>query len=427
MNCDLTRRKFLVGLGASASVLAVGGYTVSFFGGREVAPVTTLAYEPAFAPNGRTLVVIELGGGNDALNMVVPHANNTYYDLRPDIGIRDPLDLDGEIGLHPELAGLAARYAQGDVAVVEGVGYPNPDLSHFTSAATWWAASPGLALQTGWLGRYLDVTGGYQDPLGGITIGPGPSQAMAGATSFAVSIENASGLQPNLPDWIDDRDELIGAWAGFVPVDPATGILNEVHGTITDTLTARDTLNRSLADLPVERGNQLANKMTLAARLILSEAAPRVLYIHGIGDFDTHQNSPNRHGNLMRQLNEGIETLYAALGDQADRVTIMTTSEFGRRPSDNGSGSDHGTAAAQLLIGSGITGGRYGEAPNLRQTDASGNISATTDFRSVFATVLDDWLDVDHQDILGGTHETLGFVGQSPATASASTNDSTTG
>ena len=338
----------------------------------------------------------------------MPTAPTTTYGLRSASAIR--WIWTARSVCTPSWQALRIDTRRVSVAVVEGVGYPSPDLSHFTSSATWWAASPGLALHTGWLGRYLDVTGGYQDPLGGITIGPGPSQAMAGATSFAVAIEDASGLQPNVPDWIDNRDELIGAWAGFVPADPAAGILNEVHGTINNTLSARDTLNRSLADLPVDRGNELAKKMTLAARLILSEASPRVIYIHGIGDFDTHENSPGRHGTLMRQLNEGIETLYAGLGDQSDRVVVMTTSEFGRRAADNGSGSDHGTAAAQLLIGTGIRGGRYGEAPNLKQTDASGNIAATTDFRSVFATVLDDWLDVDHQDILGGTHENLGFV-----------------
>ena len=415
MNCDLTRRKFMVGLGASASVMAVGGYTVSFFGGREVTPTTVATFNPQVIPTGRTLVVIEMGGGNDALNMVVPHATNAYYDLRPEIGIREPIDLDGEIGLHPELTGLAGRYAEGNVAIVEGVGYPRPDLSHFTSQATWWAASPGLELHTGWLGRYLDETGGYQDPLGGITIGPGPSQAMAGATSFAVSIENASGLQPNLPDWIDSRDELLGAWAGFVPVDPTTGILNEVHTTISSTLSARDLLNRSLEGVPAQRTNQLASKMELAARLILSEAAPRVIYIHGIGDFDTHENGTARHGTLMAQLDAGIETLYVALGEEAERVMVLTTSEFGRRPADNGSGSDHGTAGAQLLIGAQVNGGRFGEAPNLKRTDATGNITATTDFRSVFASVLDGWMETDHQDILGGNHETFEFVSKTQA------------
>ncbi len=416
--CDLlSRRRFLIGAGAVSATVVAGGYALQVFARDPAAPVPELVVPTSIAagaPTNRTLVVVELGGGNDGLSMVVPHATDAYHDLRRATAVAEPLDLDGSVGVHPNLTTVADLYGAGQVAVVEGVGYPDSDLSHFVSMATWWTASPGLDLHTGWLGRYLDHAVGYDHPLAGITIGPGPSQAMSGAASFAVAIEDVSGLQPRVPDWMDDPDELMSAWAGMVPTTPAPGLLGEVHRTIAQTTAAREQVNARLGvgDRDRLRGRQMAAQLDLAAQLIVSGVAPQVLYVHGVGDFDTHENQPNRHAALMEDLNAGLATFFERVNaaGKADDVMVLTASEFGRRARDNGSGTDHGTASTHLLIGPSVSGGRYGEAPSLLATDPAGNVTPTVDFRSVYATVLDEWLEADADEILGANFERLGAI-----------------
>ncbi len=163
------------------------------------------------------MVFVELAGGNDGIGTVIPYSDPNYRRLRPTLAIDTPIDLDGSVGLHPNLAKLADRYRAGQVAIIEGIGYPNNDLSHFASLATWWSGTPGQASASGWLGRYLDHTVGFSDPLAGIVIGPGPSPALVGESSFATSISDASGLQPNAPVWITDSTTLPETWAKFAP------------------------------------------------------------------------------------------------------------------------------------------------------------------------------------------------------------------
>ncbi|MDH3305995.1 MAG: DUF1501 domain-containing protein [Acidimicrobiia bacterium] len=417
----ISRRRFLTGLGAAAATATVGRYAVTVFtreplpGMTTTVPVATptaSTARAAGAPTNRTLVVVELGGGNDGLSMVVPHATDAYYDLRRQTAIVDPIDLDGFIGLHPNLSYLAESFRQGDLAIVEGVGYPDSDLSHFVSMATWWTASPGFDIHTGWLGRYLDATVGFDHPLAGITIGPGPSQAMAGAASFAVSIEDMSGLQPALPDWMDGADELLSSWAGMVPATVTDDLLGEAHRVIGQTQSARLNLNGRLAGQASGGRPRLADQFGLAAELITSGTPPQVLYVHGIGDFDTHENQTRRHGDMMADLDGAIGAFFGSLeaAGAADDVLVLTASEFGRRARDNGSGTDHGTASTHLLIGPAVSGGRYGEMPSLVRNDTAGNMTPTVDFRSVYASVLAEWLEVDPVEILGTGFEQLGMI-----------------
>ena len=193
----VSRRQFLTGLGAVTTTV-VGGLAFDVWG-RALPAVASTANGSA-KPQG-TLVIVELGGGNDGLNTVVPHGDPTYRALRPTLGITDAIDLDGEIGLHPKLARLAARYSAGQVAIIEGIGYPEPDLSHFASMAYWWSGEPHGPSSSGWIGRYLDTAVGFDDPLAGLAIGPGPHGALVGDRSFSASLVNASGLQPRLPAW----------------------------------------------------------------------------------------------------------------------------------------------------------------------------------------------------------------------------------
>jgi uncharacterized protein (DUF1501 family) len=266
----------------------------------------------------------------------------------------------------------------------------------------------------GWLGRYLDATVGYDDPLAAVGIGPVPSPALLGSRSFATSIADASGLQPQLPSWVDTPDELIAAWSRFAPadVDPTTA-MGAIEQAIRSTARARRDLAGTLRPEPAsddaEDGKGYGQEqsataaLTLAAQLVVTEHAPRVIYVNGLGDYDTHQGEATRHPALMRDLDAGFDAFFGALDAAGvpDRAIVMTVSEFGRRPAENGSGTDHGTAAPQFLIGSSVKGGRYGAPPSLTQLDDHGNLVATTDFRSLYATALQDWLGVDAEPLIG--------------------------
>jgi uncharacterized protein (DUF1501 family) len=362
-----------------------------------------------------TLVVIEMGGGNDSLNTIVPINDGRYHDLRPTLAITDPIDLDGEIGLHPSLPMLAERYRNGHVAVVDGLGYDDADLSHFGSFAIWWTAkggaggggSPGGGSGSGWLGAYLDATVGFDDPLAAIGIGPGPSPALAGRSSFATTITDASGLQPRLPAWLgaNDVDSLIGAWSDFTPARlDASTLIGQVQRSVGLTVKARTRLSAALSDAAAAtpeseqraryQDASVADSLRLAAELVRSPARPRIIYVNGIGDFDTHEGQAERHAALLADLDAGIQSFFDALGDAASTALVMTVSEFGRRPAENGSGTDHGTANAHFVIGPGVKGGRYGEPSSLASLDRNDNLVHTNDFRRHYATGL-RWLGVE--------------------------------
>jgi uncharacterized protein (DUF1501 family) len=423
----MTRRRFLTGLGGAATAAVAGGYGVSVWtrGGSTTQPSPTPKLKPGNLGAGRTdrtLVVVELGGGNDGLNTVVPFADPAYATLRPTLGVTDGIHLDESIALHPKLAKLAARYQAGHVAIVEGVGYPDPNLSHFASLAYWWAGTPGASGASGWLGRYLDGTVGFEDPLAAIGIGPTPSPALLGDRSFATSIADATGLQPRVPAWVDDGNDIVGAWAGFAPgrPDPRT-LLGQVQEAIHLTVKARTELAADLGagaarnatgpndDLSAPtagnkgRGTPVSESLRLAAQLVTAKHPPRVIYVSGLGDYDTHQGEAQRHPVLLEDLDAGLETFFTTLdgGGASDRAIVMTVSEFGRRPAENGSGTDHGTAAPHFVIGANVKGGRYGQPPSLTQLDEHGNLVFSVDFRSLYATAVQGWLGVDAEAIVG--------------------------
>lgn len=410
MTSPLSRRDFLRRVGTGTLALASSGYVLSAW--EWAGPAGAAAPRGLGPPDpGRTLVVVELAGGNDGLNTVVPHADPAYRQLRPTLGVTAPLDLDGQIGLHSNLPKLAARYKAGQVAIVEGLGYTPPNLSHFQSLAVWWDAQrPASA--GGWLGSYLDATVGYDDPLAAIAIGSQPAPALLGQHSFATSIDDASGLQPRLPIWAGAPDPLLATWGRFAPARVDAGqLLGQVEQAVGLTVRARSDLDRVLhaATGATAAGGAAAygetsvvSSLSVAAQLIRSSVAPRIVYVTGVGDFDTHQGEAQRHPALMSDLDAGIDALMSGLGDAADRVLVMTTSEFGRRPAENGSGTDHGTANTHFLIGPKVKGGRYGAPASLTSLDANGNPAPTTDFRRLLATGL-HWLGVDDtQPVLGG-------------------------
>jgi uncharacterized protein (DUF1501 family) len=261
----------------------------------------------------------------------------------------------------------------------------------------WWTADPDMHATTGWVGRYLDHAVGRGDPMAAVAVGPGPSPVLAGAVSFSTAITSGDGLQPARLD-ADVRDSLLTAWKSMVPARPGSDLVGSVQRAIADTLDARDRLTRDLAGnatTPDDTGSPtLADALVLAARLAASPDHPRVVHVHVEGDFDTHEGEAQRHPALMADLDDGVKQFLATLDQLGarDNVVLATMSEFGRRAHENGSGTDHGAAAAHLVLGSAVHGGRAGEPPSLTRLDDNGNLVAALDYRSYDAALL-QWLD----------------------------------
>lgn len=408
-----SRRRFLAGAGVVAGAV-VAGRSLEVWG-RPLAAGATTGVAKA-STQRRTVVFVELAGGNDALDTVIPYADPQYRRLRPTLAVNDPIDLDGAVGLHPGLTALAARFRAGQVAIVEGVGYPDNDLSHFASLATWWSARPGTASTTGWLGRYLDRTVGFDDPLAGVVVGPGPSPALIGERSFATSISDATGLAPRTPPWLPGGDDLLDAWSRMGSAHASRATLDgRVRRAVTLTDRARAELDRALAadggsggDAAADDANaygatgSAADAFAVAARLVTAARPPKVVYLTNLGDYDTHQGQAARRAALMADLDAGLDHLLTTVeaAGVADDVIVVTLSEFGRRAQENGSGTDHGNAGTHFVIGAKVTGGRYGAPTTLDALDARGNLPMAVDFRQLYATAL-GWLDADPEPILG--------------------------
>jgi uncharacterized protein (DUF1501 family) len=242
---------------------------------------------------------------------------------------------------------------------------------------------------------------------------------MLGTASYVVGIADAAGLASGFPWWVDDARDFAGVWSGFAPASVPLEKLDPIRRAIATTALAQRQLQASL--VPLEQAlakteaetTSLEGQLALAAALIASEVGPRVIFVHGHTDFDTHEDQLARHGDMMARLDRGIGHFFRILdaAGKTDKALLMTTSEFGRRAQDNDGGTDHGTAASHLVIGAGVAGGRYGELPDLRKLDPDGNLVHTVDFRSLYASVLEGWMGAPSDEILHGTFERLPLFG----------------
>jgi len=374
-------------------------------------------------PSGKILVVIEMSGGNDGLNTVIPYADGGYAKARPVIGIpaRDVVHLSGSVGLHPNMSAFKPLYDKGRLAVLTGVGYPNPNRSHFQSMDVWQTGNAQVDVRerTGWLARYFDKDGHFQgNPLSGITLGSAlpltlfsdtvPASVIGGGTDF--------GFRSDAPDHKQQTEALRALYAqGTVAGSNAEFVRNVGSEAYSSSLELKrafsdyDIKAASAAKYPANSG--LASGLQTVSKLITGGVGTRVYYL-SMGGFDTHANQPRGHANLLGELAAGISAFYDDLEHQgrADDVVTMTFSEFGRRVKENGSaGTDHGAASVMFLAGGGIKGGVYGDYPSLSDLD-DGDLKMHTDFRSVYATLLDKWLATPSTPVLGGSFPHLGFV-----------------
>jgi uncharacterized protein (DUF1501 family) len=364
----------------------------------------------------RVLVLVNLQGGNDGLNCVVPHGNPLYYQTRPSLAIAQSnvLAIDQNIGFNPQMRSLKAMYDKGMVAVVQSVGYPNPDHSHFRSTEIWQTAVPDRYEHTGWLGRYLDDAALPKDNLfNAVAVSQVLPEALVSNTIDVPSVAQIGGY-----GLVSDRSALAKrTYTELVNGDqlsfrsPYLGHVAEIED---HAQRGSEELPKLVAGYTTDASypaTPLGRSLALAAQIVGSKLGTRVLYVQH-GSFDTHISQQATQDRLLGEFSDAIAAFYTDLAAHGNdkRVLTLTFSEFGRRIAENGSrGTDHGEASPLFMIGGGIKGGIYGDAPDLSDTNM-GNVRFTTDFRSVYATVLERWLGRPSQTILAGSFSTLPVI-----------------
>lgn len=361
----------------------------------------------------RVLILVELKGGNDGLNTVVPFADPAYYQLRNSIAIpaHEVLRLDAKTGLNPALAPLLPLWENNELAVVQGLGYPQANLSHFRSIEIWESASNATEyLQQGWVDRALKGGLAAQGPFStqGVVIGASELGALAGARAVLLNNPQAFVIQAQ-------RSSLASSFvktpvaAGNAALQHVLRVESDIGSAAQDLQGEPHTFNTVFPQHP------FGNRVRVAAQVVASQkgrgGVPVIVLT--LGSFDTHQNQLNTHAALLRQLAEGLAALKSALQeiDAWDRALVMTYSEFGRRARQNQSaGTDHGTAAPHFVAGGAVRGGLYGKAPDLAVLDGQQNLVHSLDFRSLYATVASQWWGVAPAPVVRGQFDLIPFL-----------------
>ena len=402
-----TRREFIKSATGGIGLLAFSQVAPAFLA------QSLRANQPTAEAGRSILVLIQLGGGNDGLNTLIPYQDDRYYRLRPNLGIkkRDSLPIHDQLALHPSCSALANLFREGQLAILQNVGYPNPNRSHFRSMEIWETASDSREyLSTGWLGRYFD------------NCCPGPAEP----DPVAVNIGN------EMPDaFLCETGRNLFSYAGGrgAPSRGSKELLaalraqksQQDHGhgdflrhTLMNTLVTEERITDRIRDyrpLATYPATDLAQNLKQVAALIASGQRTRVYYVSHSG-FDTHANQLQRHAALLQELSDSMAAFQADLAAHRldDQVLTATFSEFGRRPNENGSGgTDHGTAAPLFVMGSKLQPGLHGQAPSL-DLGPNQDLPFSTDFRRANATLIDHWLGGDSALALGAKHESLPFL-----------------
>lgn len=414
----ITRRDFLqkgLVFGAGAAGLAAGYAAVPDVFARAV-----YGAKRDGVMNDRVLVMIQLAGGADGLQTVIPLQDSRLRTLRPRLSAAadQALPMNAQLGLNRNLRGIKALWDQGKVAVVNGVGYPRPSFSHFDSIRVWETGDPTRRQVEGWLGKTIAKNYDSQGhPLVGCACG---TTSVPGALRDLEATLTVVNGQSSFRFSSADAERAMGAIYNGTP---------GIYGALFDTAvyTARDTVARlrtareayvpkaqysDNARLVYSSRNQLGAALQLAAELIISGAGAKILHVT-LGGWDTHDQQLARHDSLMAYLDQAVTAFHADLGayGMADRVLVATWSEFGRRPQETANGgTDHGTASSMLLVGDTVKGGVYGQMPSLTALDRTGNLAYTVDFRSVYQEILASHLKVDAREVLDQSFERTPFI-----------------
>ena len=395
--------------------------------------------QTATGKDGTILVVLQLAGGNDGLNTLVPYGDDAYHRARPRLALPNNqiLTIDHHVGLNQKLAGLKSLYEEGHLAIVQGVGYPNPNRSHFRSTEIWQTASDADRNEThGWLGRYFDNCCSGADPTIGVAIGEEMPQAFAAKNPTGITFSRPEQFRwrasASNTGQMSAEETFFRQLNGFdeesTPAATDGASIGTLPGTSKSELSTLDFLQRTALDaqlssdkilaiarkykstIPYPQG-QLAASLNIIARMIAGGLTARVYYASQ-GGFDTHAGQFNTHGRLMTELNDTIAAFVADLKQQGnfERVLLITFSEFGRRVAENANGgTDHGTAAPMFVLGGRVKPGLFGKHPSLTDLD-HGDLKFNTDFRSVYGTVLDSWLNTPSQIVLGRKFPSLAIL-----------------
>lgn len=405
-----TRRELLVH-GCGGITLAAASYSLPGF----IARTAAAAARKPPGRDGRILVIVQLSGGNDGLNTVVPIRQDAYRTLRPTLAIarNQALALNDDVALAPQLRPLKDMFDEGCLSVVQGVGYPNPNRSHFQAMDIWHSGDPTLArVDTGWLGRAIerdaDLHALHVDdealPL-----------ALRGRSADVPSVRTIESFRLNSAQGFDARaaiERVLASPGGEAGTPRPVSDLEYIRrAAVSACANARRLDGVGGGEAAGYPGFALARRLREIATLIAAEFGPRIYYT-SLGGFDTHARQNTQHPNLLAELGQSVRAFFADLRDRGldERVVLMTFSEFGRRAAENGSfGTDHGAAAPLFVAGPGVRAGVVGPPPNLEAL-VDGDVPHSVDFRSVYADLLDGWLELPSQEILGGRFPTVALI-----------------
>ena len=408
-NLPFTRREFMKLSSAGIGLISFGHFAPEFVVN------SARASTPLPEKDRSILVLVQLAGGNDGLNTLIPYEDSNYYNLRPTIGIKkkDALILSDKLALNGSMTKLNELYKEGKMGVIQNVGYPNPNRSHFRSTEIWeTGVDSDRVTSTGWVGRFLDNTCSgiptdTTDPL---------AVHMTNNTPLSFAGHNPHSTfgfvnRINRRDNDDTRNMLENAYAHNGAADDNSTFLKQ---TLMNTLVTERKVQQKLdaykPSYNYPSGN-LASSLKNVAALIHSGFPTRVYFV-SLGGFDTHSGQLGTHGGLLAQLSDALHAFQKDLeGHKLDnQVTTMTFSEFGRRPSENDSkGTDHGTAAPLFVVGSKIKGGIYGTSPNLN-LKKNQDMEFSTDFRQIYSTMLDKWMNCPAESVLGKKYQNLDII-----------------
>ena len=366
------------------------------------------------------LVVLQLTGGNDYLNCVVPYANPLYRDYRKLVAIPEDqvLSLDDQVGLHPSMGPVRDMYKEGNVAIIHGVGYENSPRSHFRSMDIWHTCEPDKLGTEGWLGRVVrELDPNNENVVTAVSMGPSLFRALSAPGVAVAAVENLEnyGMLTGITE-SQQRERVLDRYKRMYAPAIGTGPVMDFLGqTGLDALKGADILNVApgMYSSSVEYADDsIARKLKGIAQIHLAGLGTRVFYCDH-GSFDTHADQNGTQAKLWSEISDAIRDFFDDLRehDAADNVIMLLFSEFGRRTRDNGSGTDHGAAGVSFVIGDRVKGGQYSEYPSIRSEDLEqGDPVPNMDFRSVYTTIVEDWMGLDAQPIVEGAFEKPAFL-----------------
>ena len=366
------------------------------------------------------IVVVQLTGGNDYLNTVVPYADSKYWDYRPVVNVPEEeiLSLNDNIGFHPAMKPIADMFKEGKVAIVHGVGYENSPRSHFRSMDIWHTCAPDTLGTEGWLGRAVkQLDPAKENVVTAVSMGPSLYRALVAPGVPVATVENLNnyGLLTDItPE--EKRNRVLDRYKRmYSPMIGSGPVMDFLGQTGLDAIKGADILNVApeMYSSSIEySANSISQKLKSIAQIHLANLGTRIFYCD-LGSFDTHASQLDTHANLWSSASNEIRDFFDDLRehDAANNVVMLLFSEFGRRVYDNGAGTDHGAGGACLVIGDNVKGGEYGEYPSMKENDLDqGDLVPSIDFRSVYTTLSEDWMNLDPIPIVGGNFEKPAFI-----------------